>query len=201
VKRLQTTNFVCIALNIAELHKSETLPNFDEMKEGRRNAKTYRLFCEKFVHKVIGPQTYKNGCFSKRFQDYCQPGDEALTFLILANNWALWLEQAESPFLENGKKRTSAQCTSKQKYFVEGKGRGHSWNNEGKEYYNTMYKLVEKDRAEYGDLFDSELLDIMQNGVENEKQRRLKKRRDKKMGEREERVVCHNDYGRKRMSA
>ena len=61
--------------------------------------------------------------------EFVSVSDEAMTFLILANNWDVWTEMAidlaGQP--DNNKKcKTVEECVSKQRYHIDGKGRGYS---------------------------------------------------------------------------
>ena len=64
------------------------------------------------------------------------------------------IDLAKQP--KNGQKcKTVEECKSKQRYHIDGKGRGYSWSVEGKEYYNLMYGIIEKDRIINGKEFDA----------------------------------------------
>ena len=48
------------------------------------------------------------------------------------------------------------ECSNKQLFHIDGKGRGYSWRAAGKEYYNKMYDNVIKDR-----MMNPELINIL----------------------------------------
>ena len=97
--------------------------------------------------------------------------DEVVTLLILKNNYGVWAEMGSS--LKNGHgKKTLEQCIEKQIYFNEGKGRGKSWNTEGKIYYNDMYKNLIEDCLTNGKEFDNKFL----NWILDEKGGRRKRK-------------------------
>ena len=96
-----------------------------------------------------------------------------MAFLILASNWEVWEEMGEL-IVNNPKgtmEKTVAECTKKQLYHIDGKGRGHSWSAAGKEYYNTMYDNIIKGRIMNPE-FDSYLKNAI---VEMEEEKAKKK--------------------------
>ena len=44
---------------------------------------------------VVGVNIFKKNCCVNNFSDYISKSDEAMAFLILANNWDVWCEVAE----------------------------------------------------------------------------------------------------------
>jgi hypothetical protein len=120
------------------------MPTIEQFEMGRANSNVYRLFCEKFVVCVIGRDTFVRNCCASKFSTYCTISDETMTFLILSNNFEIWKEIGEAAKSGN-QKLLVGTCSEKQKFFTEGKGRGKSWNYEGKEYYNDMYDKIESD--------------------------------------------------------
>jgi hypothetical protein len=179
------------------LHAAKQLPTLERMKMGRQNSADYRIFCEKFVQGIIGTHTFRNGCFTKMFGDYSDPSDEAMAFLILANNWEVWEDIAEKPVLDDGTKRKSKHSNKKQEY-IDGPGRGKSYAEKGREYFNDMYDAVEADREQFGFEFDQDFLRNMQGEYDDVKQKRKDFRKNKANAEAPQRVVCRNNYMQKR---
>ena len=78
-----------------------------------------------------------------------------MAFLILANNWDVWKEMAEDMIKNKTEvKIPMEKCVSKQRYHVDGKGRGYSWSSSGKEYYNQIYDRIDEDRLKNSKDFD-----------------------------------------------
>jgi hypothetical protein len=81
-----------------------------------------------------------------------------MTMLILKNNFDLWSEMVD--LAEMGEENVKMEkCLAKQLYFEEGKGRGQSWNVQGKMYYNEIYHKICVDRSKNGIVFDNEYLE------------------------------------------
>jgi hypothetical protein len=162
--------------------------------EGRSNTLAYIVFCEKYVQCVTGSNWFKHNFMVRSLTDYIGASDEALTFLILANNWMKWTEIAKDPLI-NGVPKTKKQWISNQKYFVEGQGRGKSWSVEGREFYNQMHDFVTLDRKQNGKLFDNAFLSHMNGEKQSESERRKNKRLAKQSNVGETRKVrCKHDY-------
>jgi hypothetical protein len=159
------------------------------MEQGRKNRAMYRVFCSRFLQGVIGNSAFKTGCCTMKLTEYCSASDEAMTFLILANNWQPWLKIAEMK--KKDPKAKLEDCGVKQIYFKETKGRGHSWSNEGKIYYNDMYDRVLADRNENGDDFDEYFLTYMKQNSEEGK--RLEKHKKKEKVEEAPIIKCKRD--------
>jgi hypothetical protein len=152
---------------------------------------TYGLFCEKFVSCVIGPQSFKKLSLVKPFSQYCEKGDEAMTFLIMANNWHIWVKIAEDKKREAGSKKVT-EYDVKQRYFVDRKGRGHSWSDEGREFFNERYESVAEDRKQYGKAFDADFLKRMNGEYDVDVKRKQAKRKKTNVSQ-VRRVKCHSD--------
>ena len=120
----------------------------EQFEVGRSNVLTYTTFIDRFVQGVVGFNIFRKNCAVNKYSEYVSVSDEAMTYLILASNWEVWSEMAEwikyNP--KGTKEKTVAECSNKQLYHIDGKGRGYSWSAAGKEYYNKMYDNVIKDR-------------------------------------------------------
>ena len=44
---------------------------------------------------IVGVNIFKKNCYVNNFSEYISKSDEAMAFLILANNWDVWCEVAE----------------------------------------------------------------------------------------------------------
>jgi hypothetical protein len=151
------------------------------------------LFCSSFLPGVTGSGAFKNACCTMKLSDYCSKSDEAMTFLILANNWEPWKTMIEAK-REQGATMAKRleECGVKQKYFKETKGRGHSWSTEGKLYFNESYDRISNDREHNGEMFDKEFLDYMKK--ESNEGKRLEKLKTKGSKPELEKIVIRNDY-------
>lgn len=156
----------------------------------RHNYLVYCIFVEKFVSCVIGTNYFKNVKLYKPFQEYCTISDEAMTFLILENNWDVWSEIAAAG--NNNERKPIKSCIMKQKFFDPKTGRGYSWNDAGKEFYNMIYDLVQQDRITYGKFFDNQLLSsftlVNEEGLQNKREQRRKCCVQKTV------IACKSDY-------
>jgi hypothetical protein len=173
--------------------EEDRLPELAVFEEGRKNRETYIFFCTNFLPGVTGSGMFKNACCTMKLSEYCTKSDEAMTFLILANNWEPWKMMIETKRLQgSGGTKRLEQCGVKQKYFKETKGRGHSWSNEGKLYFNEIYDKISKDRECNGEKFDKEFLDFMKK--ESNEGKRLEKLQTKQSTPELERISIRNDY-------
>jgi hypothetical protein len=165
------------------------VPDLMNMERGRGDKETYSLFCSRFLPGVIGNAVFKSGCCSLELSRYSSASDETMAFLILANNWAPWMKMAE--LRKEDPKAKLEDCGVKQKYFKDTKGRGHSWSNAGKHYYNEMYDKVVEDRNNNGKNFDIYFLEYMMKNSEEGK--RAEKQKNRKTLHTEEAVKCRRD--------
>jgi GH18 family chitinase len=126
----------------------------------RSNQELYSIFMDLFVACMVGKDVYRRASTKQPLNNIVTVSDEAMAMLVLKNNYALWMEMSEK--MEMGVKKVKLEdCRSKQLYFDERKGRGRSWSDEGKIYFNETYKAIVSDRLQYGDNFDKEYLQNM----------------------------------------
>mgnify|MGYP006198690691 CR=1 FL=1 len=124
---------------------------------------------------VVGVNIFKKNCCVKNFSEYISVSDEAMTMLILANNWDVWSEIARHEIATNPKnlpdikRKKVEQCVSTQRFHIDGKGRGFSWSPEGKLYYNMCYQQVRNDRELNGKRFDEYFIGEMRTTEEANK--------------------------------
>jgi hypothetical protein len=175
---------------VTEQYNNGTLPTMEMFRMMRHNHSAYSIFVEKFVSCVIGTNYFKNVKLCKPFQEYCTISDEAMTFLILENNWDVWSEIAIAG--SNNEQKPIKSCVMKQKFFDPKTGRGHSWNDAGKDYYNMIFDLVQQDRIRYGKNFDIQLLSsftvVNEEGLQNKREQRRKCSVQKTI------IACKSDY-------
>jgi hypothetical protein len=89
--------------------------------------------------------------------------DEAFTLLILRNNYAVWKEQTDRKKNQVGRDLRIDECENKQIYFTDKGGRGRTWTNQGKQYFNKMCAKIKKDREKHGPTFDAKFLEYILN--------------------------------------
>lgn len=159
------------------------------MEKGRSDKETYAVFASRFLPGVIGNAVFRSGCCSLKLTEYTSASDETMAFLILANNWLPWLKMAE--LRKEDPKAKLEDCGVKQKYFKDTKGRGHSWSNAGKIYYNELYDKVLEDRKRHGTSFDGYFLDYMIKNSDEGK--RMEKQKRKKALNTEQVIRCKRD--------
>ena len=140
----------------------------DDFEKLRENKLCYKIFLELFVSCVVGKDIFKRAIATKKITTFVTVSDEAMTMLILKNNFDLWTEMAEQ--MEMGEENVKIEiCLAKQLYFEEGEGRGWSWNVQGKLYYNEIYHKIVVDRSKNGIEFDNAYLDDIKTalGIQN----------------------------------
>jgi hypothetical protein len=159
------------------------------------------LLAEKFVQCVVGVNIFKKNCCVKNFSEYISVSDEAMTMLILSNNWDVWSEIARHEIATNPKnlpdikRKKVEQCVSTQRFHIDGKGRGFSWSPEGKLYYNMCYQQIRNDRELNGKRFDEYFIGEMRTTEEaNKRNRDSNKRKGTDNNENVQVVRCHNDF-------
>ena len=175
-------------INFTELHMGARLTpgGIKQFEYMREEPYRYRVFAEKFIQCIVGVNIFKKNCCVKNLSEYISVSDEAMAFLILANNWDVWEEIAE-----HGKGMKVENCKSKQRFHVEGKGRGFSWSSQGKLYYNTRFNEILRDREKNGKSFDEYFIGEMRSEDES-----LKRRKDKRKqhSSNQMEIRCLNDY-------
>lgn len=131
----------------------------------RANTKSFRIFCDCFLSKVIGSSKWKEECISKTVSEIATISDEAFTLLLLENHWDEWSNKnvedykKEAPYDAKNNKTVKRKPT-KGKYTSEGIGAKlyGGWSNEGLLRFNALYDLVTENRKTYGDKVEKELL-------------------------------------------
>ena len=163
----------------------------------------YSIFVDRFVQGVVGQNIFRQNCAVNQYSEYVSISDEAMAFLILASNWDVWEEMGEwivsNP--KGTKEKTVAECTKKQLYHIDGKGRGYSWSAAGKAYYNTMYDNIIKDR-----IMNPEFDSYFKNAVIDQEEEKAKKKDKRKYPLHDlvdhRNIRCRNDNGvRERLAA
>jgi hypothetical protein len=167
--------------------KKKIMLRITDIENGRKpeNKETYMLFCERYVPCVVGKIKFRTKCYEDNFSDYCSVSDEAMAFLVYANNYDGWVAKATTVASDEDKK-------PRQKYFDSGKGRGHTYNQDGRRYYNKIYDMIKNDRKEYGVAFDIAFLVHMSRTIASEG-KDIRKGKRKRISMREPLVKCHVD--------
>lgn len=152
------------------------LPSMVQLESLRANS---TAFLEKFGCCIIGKETFRKYSIKKRIGEFLSNSDEAMALLIMKNNYDVWKEMAAKIKEGDGVAPKLDECEAKQIYFVEGKGRGRSWSNKGKQYYNEMYQCVKEDRDRFGKEFDNGYLQKIQGDAAYDKQMKKENRKMK----------------------
>lgn len=125
------------------------------MGKTEENITDYLLFCEHFVPCVIGKILVRTSLGQgKNYSEYCTNSDETMALLVYANNYDNWLNTA---MYKAGEVKELLKI--KQRFFNDGKGKGNTYNEEGREYYNKMNYLSFVHRHKQGNVFDKLLND------------------------------------------
>jgi len=175
---------------IAELYAKKKLPDLKTLEMGRQYKDSYVEFAMNFASGVVKAVNWKDNIKSRKYSEIVNTSDEAMAFLILANNWNVWTKMAEQGTNEGKLKMKDVIDEDNgvsQKFFAKD-GRGFSFNLAGKQYFNDMFKIVKKDREDYAHEFDNHLYGLL-NKNEKEQARSRKKRRMNH----EQDIECEND--------
>lgn len=157
------------------------------MEMGRSNLKVFEIFAMHFVSGVIKYQTWKDCGKRQKFSHIVNESDEAMAFLILANNWDVWVNQCgKNPDGSTVKVRDSI---SKQKYMEKDGGRGYSFNPAGRRYFNERYDFAQNDRDIHGDDFDNYLFETL---TKKSNEEALNSKKNKYKEEPEAEIQCRN---------
>lgn len=119
----------------------------DKKVEYVRRDGTYqelKLFAEACLSAVMMNQVWKMNFVRVKISQFVTLEDEALALLILENNVEEWIEQAERKEGEKpAKKRRLTRYTGKGRK-IDGTKKG--WSLEGKERFNAIFDVLEKER-------------------------------------------------------
>lgn len=133
--------------------------NVLELGKTEENINDYLLFCEHFIPCVIGKISVRKSIGQgKKYSQYCTNSDETMALLVYANNYDSWLNMA---MVRAGEVTESGKI--KQRFFNAGKGKGNTYNKEGRAYFNKMNYMSFQHRnseqgIEFDKLFNSHLL-------------------------------------------
>jgi hypothetical protein len=136
-----------------DLYDNKTLTSIAQFEDLRNNSEVCTILFDKFVQCVVGKDKFRQHCLVTPPSKFTNEIDEAMTLLILSNNYEVWSEIGTLD-LQERKKHRVGDLQSKQIYFVQGHGPGRSWSREGRKYYNFAFDMVKKDRFERGESFD-----------------------------------------------
>ena len=142
------------------------LPPLESMEMGRVNQKDFEIFALHFVPGVIKAQAWKDCSKKQKFSNIVNESDEAIAFLILANNWDVWMDQCSNQ--SGGTTVKVRDTSSKQKYMEKDGGRGYSFNPAGRRYFNDRYDFALNDRDAHGEDFDNYLFQLLNKKVNHE---------------------------------
>lgn len=139
------------------VHQKKEVPTMEQIQMLRANQEVYSIFMDLFVSCMPGKDIYRRSSTKQPLSIVVTATDEAMAILVLKNNYRLWTEMAEK--MKMGDTNIKLEnCISKQLFFDERKGRGRSWSDQGKLFFNEVYKMIINDRMKNGDKFDEEYL-------------------------------------------
>jgi hypothetical protein len=143
-----------------EIRQDKRMPEMNCFEVLRQDYESYSLFMELFVSCIVTRDTFKRRSVHQKISEFVSVADEAMAMLVLKNNYNVWTEM--TAHIKSGNKKISLEgCVVTQKFMEEGKGRGRSWTNEGKMYYNEMFKAITVDRQMKGGMFDDRFLEMI----------------------------------------
>jgi hypothetical protein len=163
------------------------LPPLESMEMGRVNQKDFEIFALHFVPGVIKAQAWKDCSKKQKFSNIVNESDEAIAFLILANNWDVWMDQCSNQ--SGGTTVKVRDTSSKQKYMEKDGGRGYSFNSAGRKYFNDRYDFAMNDRDAHGEDFDNYLFQLLNKKINHESSNCKKN----KFKESEPEIECRNN--------
>jgi hypothetical protein len=135
---------------------------------GRKAGDLYKMFIERYIPCVIGKIKFRMNCYANSLSEYCSVSDEAMAFLVYYNNYDVWVYKLLGD--ENA-------TMPSQRFFESTKGRGHTYNQDGRKYYNRIFEMIKNDRKERGKQFDQEFLKYMNDTLANVRDNRKGKRK------------------------
>jgi hypothetical protein len=169
--------YQCLLLFVDFYRKENKFLSVNQIEKGRckENYGVYMLFCEKFVPCIIGKIKFRYKCYAKNFSDFCSVSDEAMACLVYANNYDIWLHKLQ----QDGHSVLNDSGTRKpaQRYFDTNKGRGNTYNYDGRIYFNKMYDKIVEDRKAHGEVFDEDFLQHMNETLSGGDTKRGKRKR------------------------
>lgn len=131
------------------------MPSLEGMLGGRSNREEYAFFCYNFLTVMVGK--CKWGKAMKRagmVSTVATPSDEAMTLLMLENNWEYWSFQANKNDDDSDGDETRPQEQQRPKpqggkYTTGRRNQARNlcgWNDNGISRYNALFKMVKEDR-------------------------------------------------------
>ena len=169
-----------------ELHGKRELPDIEEMEKGRSNKEVFAVFAQHFASGCLKTTNWKGSIEERKYSEVVNTSDETMAFLILKNNWHVWLAMIEKK--QNMREVMSDKNINVKQKFMKKEGRGFSFNTEGRKYFAQMFKFIKEDRAMHQLEFDNYINDL----VNMETDGKTKKR--KKKIEEEEEVLCPHEF-------
>jgi len=166
------------------------MPGLPQFAELRQNKDAYTFFMKNYVSSIVGKDNFRKYSGTTLLQNFVTVSDEAFAHLVIKNNYDVWSEIGNkiiNKVLNSEKLRKIDDCVTKQAFFDK-KGRGSTWSEAGKLYYNEMSDKIKEDRRLYGENFDNEFF----NDILDEKRGRRKKRKKNDVEDIQE-IECYTD--------
>ncbi len=73
-----------------DLIEAKSLPSLETIQQKRENQEWFYLFCDVFLSKVVGVNTWRDGCTKLKVSEMSTASDEAFTYLLIENYWDNW---------------------------------------------------------------------------------------------------------------
>ena len=115
-----------------------------ELVRGDGTYEEFKICAELCMSSLIGKEFWRQNYSRVELSKYITIADEAIALLILENNVEEWIKQVETKETEKpAKKRRVTRYTGKGRNLD---GRKKGWSLEGKERYNKIFDVIEKER-------------------------------------------------------
>ena len=112
----------------------------NKIQKGRKDANTWVDMIITFLQYII-PET-RLYLTKKQLTKWCPVAAEALLFLLIENNYEVWMEEAE-------KEKDDDSSPTKTPKYTEKRGSGRrfgGWGNDGIKRFNQLYNEIQKQR-------------------------------------------------------
>ena len=70
-----------------DLIEAKSLPTLETIQQKRENQECLYLFCDVFLSKVVGVNTWRDGCTKLTVLEMSMVSDEVFTYLLIENYW------------------------------------------------------------------------------------------------------------------
>lgn len=124
------------------------MPTMDEILQLSTNASTYSWFLSVFLKNGVGGKNWNQTHLRQPITKFITSSSEAIVILIMENNYARWIDEAENEekdkkdlapalYTNSGISQRGGNATSRQ---------GGGWSQEGIQRFNELVMLVRNDQ-------------------------------------------------------